>query len=326
MSEKTGFVKAEKRQAKLRLALIGPSGSGKTFSALAVATGLANGGKIAVIDTEHASASLYADIFNFDVKTLDSFNPAKYVEAIQEAESAGYGVIIVDSLSHAWAGTDGALEMHNEETVKSKSKNSYLAWRNVTPVHNAMVEKIVGCKTHIICTMRSKMEYVQEKDEATGKTVVRKIGMQPIQREGFDYEFSVVGDLDQEHNLVISKSRCRDVADSVWKKPGKEFADKLVNWLNSGKVADPEPPKIDQFAEAIKGIDAGDNAALDYLISIGWLKKTEKLNDLSSDHKEYIIANVNKFKAAVCKWIEDIRCEDIERADNQRKQQKEMAV
>jgi hypothetical protein len=305
------------------LALIGPSESGKTFSALAIATGLANGGKIAVIDTEHASASLYADLFDFDVKTLASFNPAKYVEAIQEAELAGYGVIIVDSLSHAWAGTDGALEMHNEETVKSKSKNSYLAWRNVTPVHNAMVEKIVGCRTHIICTMRSKMEYVQEKDETTGKTVVRKIGMQPIQREGFDYEFSVVGDLDQEHNLVISKSRCRDVADSVWKKPGKELAEKLLNWLNSGKA---QEPQVDKFAEAIKGIDASDNAALDYLIHIGWLKKTEKLNDLSDEHKEYIVVNVDKFKAAVAKWIEDIRCEDIERADNQREQQKETAV
>lgn len=327
-TEKTsGFVKAEKKQAKLRLALIGPSGSGKTFSALAIATALAGKGKIAVLDTERASASLYADLFEFDVKTIDSFSPLNYVEAIHQAEDAGYAVIVIDSLSHAWAAKDGALEMVNEETVKSRSKNSYLAWRNVTPVHNAMIDAIIGCKVHIVCTIRSKMDYVQEKDEATGKTVIRKVGMQPIQREGLDYEFTVVGDLDQEHNLVISKSRCRDVADSVWKKPGKEFADKLLSWLNSGKVdVLPEEPQIDSlenlFNNAVKGINEafGVHSALDYLVSVGWLKKTEKLSDLSFKHKKYIIENIDRLSAAIEKWIDEIH------ADEQRKQQKETTV
>lgn len=323
MNEKNGFVKAEKKQAKLRLALIGPSGSGKTFSALAIATGLANGGKIAVIDTERSSASLYADIFNFDVLALESFNPLKYVEAIHEAENAGYAVIIVDSLSHAWAGTDGVLEMHNEETIKSKSKNSYMAWRNVTPVHNKLVDSLIGCKAHIICTMRSKMEYVQEKDENTGKTIVRKIGMQPIQKEGLDFEFTICGDLDTEHNLVISKSRCRDVADSVWKKPGKEFADKLMTWLMSGKVADPEPPKVDAFAEAIKDFE---EYALDYLIHIGWLKKTEKLSDLANKHKQYVVENIENFKTAIEKWVFDNANPDTTDADNANKLKKETTV
>jgi len=325
MSEKTGFVKAEKRQAKLRLALIGPSGSGKTFSALAIATALAGKGKIAVLDTERASASLYADLFDFDVKTIESFSPLKYAEAIHEAEAADYAVIVIDSLSHAWTAKDGALEMVSEETVKSRSKNSYMAWRNVTPVHNAMIDAIIGCKVHIVCTIRSKMDYVQEKDESTGKTVIRKVGMQPIQREGLDYEFTVVGDLDQEHNLVISKSRCRDVADSVFKKPGKEFADKLLNWLNSGKPEEvpvkkfPDKEIWGKFDKAIEGIE---EYALDYLIHVGWLKKTEKLTDLAVEQKTYIVENLASFKSAIEKWLDEIRAND---ADGQNKTKKEQS-
>src|SRR5690349_10453718 len=83
------FKKATKEQAKLRLALIGLAGSGKTFSSLAVATHLVPGGKIAVIDTERGSASLYADRFAFDVLDLDRQGPENYVEAIEAAEQAG---------------------------------------------------------------------------------------------------------------------------------------------------------------------------------------------------------------------------------------------
>jgi hypothetical protein len=326
MSEKNGFVKAEKRQAKLRLALIGPSKSGKTFTALAIAMELAQGGKVCLIDTERKSSCLYADEkhdkgtrpFDFDVKLLETFNPLVYVDAIHEAEQAGYSVIIVDSLSHAWAGKDGALEMHNEETIKSKSKNSYMAWRNVTPSHNAMIDAIIGCKTHIICTMRSKVEYVQEKDEVTNKTVVRKVGMQPIQREGMDYEFTITGDLDQEHNLVISGTRCRVLDGKVFNKAGKDVSDILLNWLNSGKVALPEVPQVDKFAEAIKGIE---EYALDYLIHVGWLKKTEKLADLRLEHQAYVITNIDNFKKAIEKWVFDNADPDI-----QRKSKKEAMV
>ena len=103
------FTKATKQEAKLRLALAGPSGSGKTYTALQIATHL--GGPIALVDTERGSARKYADLFSFDVLELDSFHPERYIEAIHEAEEAGYAVLILDSLSHAWAGKDGALEL-----------------------------------------------------------------------------------------------------------------------------------------------------------------------------------------------------------------------
>ncbi len=224
------FQKATRRTSKLRLALCGPSGSGKTYSALSIASGL--GRKVAVIDTEYGSASLYADEFDFDALCLESFSPDSYVEAIHAAEVAGYDVIVIDSLSHAWAGSDGALEQ--VDNAKAKEKNSFTAWRNVTPKHNAMVDAIVRCKAHVIATMRSKVEYVLE-DGGSGKKVPRKVGMAPVQRDGMEYEFTICGDLDPDHNLFITKSRCREFDNKRIHNPGRPMAERLLAWLAQGK-------------------------------------------------------------------------------------------
>lgn len=235
------FQKAVKSKAKLRLGLIGPSGSGKTYTALRVATHM--GGKIAVIDTEHASASKYADEFEFDTLCLDNFNPKHYIEAIKAAGEAGYDVLIIDSLSHAWAGTDGALELADKNAAKYGG-NRFAAWRDVTPLHNQLIEAILSSPCHVIATMRSKMEYIQTTDEK-GRTVIRKVGMAPIQREGMEYEFDVVGDLDIDHNFIVSKTRCKALDGQIIKCPGKELADTLKAWLSDGAepVAPPPAPK-----------------------------------------------------------------------------------
>src|SRR5438105_1319497 len=125
------FVKATKVDAKLRMALIGPAGSGKTFTALSVAAGL--GGRVAVLDSEHGSASKYADLFEFDVIEPETFSPQVYIDAVLEAERAGYGVIVLDSLSHAWAGKGGALEMVDAASRRAKG-NKFIAWGEVTPL------------------------------------------------------------------------------------------------------------------------------------------------------------------------------------------------
>lgn len=239
------FKKATKRQAKARIAIDGPSGSGKTYSALIAAQVLARGGQVAVVDTERGSASLYADLFEFDVLELDRFDPRVYVEAIQAAEEAGYAVIVLDSLSHAWEGEGGALDLVDDASKRSKSGNSFTAWKDVTPLHRRLVDAMLQSKAHVIATMRTKMEYVQEKDERTGKTVIRKVGMAPIQRQGIEYEFTIVGDMDIEHNLIISKSRCAEMADAVVSKPDAKFWKRFADWLNSGEepeeTASPDP-------------------------------------------------------------------------------------
>ena len=234
------FQKAVKYGALLRLALIGTSGSGKTFSALAIATGL--GLPIAFIDTERGSARKYADLFDFDVLELESFSVENFIAAINAAERGGYKVLIIDSLSHAWSGKDGILEFVDMETAKSRAKNAYTSgWRAATPLHNKLVDTILCCKMNVIACMRSKSEYVLE--EMNGKKVPRKIGLQPVQREGMEYEFDVMGDLDQDHNLIISKSRCAAIDNKLFPRPGAEFAAILNEWLGGSPapVAAPAP-------------------------------------------------------------------------------------
>lgn len=254
------FKPATKTQAKLRLALIGLAGSGKTYSALAIGTALVPGGKVALIDTERGSASLYADKFTFDTLDLESHAPGEYVDAIEAAEAAGYDVIVIDSLSHAWAGKDGALEQVDKIAKREGKTNNFTAWRDVTPQHNKLVDAIVSCRAHVVVTMRSKMEYALEKDEKTGKSSVRKIGLAPIQREGLDYEMTLVGDMDLTHTLIVSKSRCLGAVEvgEVIPKPGAKLAEKLRAWLGSGAVpvAKPVPMSSPATIEAGNAIGA----------------------------------------------------------------------
>lgn len=242
------FTKANKTQSRLRLALIGPSGSGKTYTALTLAQHL--GQRVAVIDTERGSASKYADLFSFDVLELDSFNPITYVEAIKAAEAAGYDVLIIDSLSHAWMGKEGALEQVDRAAKRSQSGNSFAAWRDVTPMHNALVDAMLQSRCHIIGTMRAKTEYVVEMNEK-GKQTPRKVGLAPVQRDGLEYEFDVVADMNLDNDLIVSKTRCPAIAGQVISKPGKPLADTLHQWLTSGAPI-PEPKEAQPAIPAVE--------------------------------------------------------------------------
>jgi len=199
------FRKAERKKAKLRLGITGPAGSGKTYGALLVAKGL--GGKTALIDTENGSGDLYASDFDYDVGAISApYEVQKYLQAIYDAERADYEIIIIDSLSHVWAGEGGLLDLQGKITDASYSKNSYTAWRKVTPLHNKLIEAMLNSPCHIIATMRSKTEYVQTENEK-GKKEIIKVGLAPVQREGMDYEFTTVFDLTQNHSVTVSKDR-----------------------------------------------------------------------------------------------------------------------
>lgn len=292
------FRRATKEQAKLRMALIGPAGSGKTYTALNIARNL--GQRIALVDTEHGSASKYADLFEFDVLELESFHPANYIEAIHAAEQAGYEVLIIDSLSHAWMGKDGALELVDRAAKRSPSGNTFAAWRDVTPLHNQLVEAMLACKCHLIVTMRSKMEYVQDKDEH-GKTVIRKVGLQPVQRDGLEYEFDVVADMDISNNLIVSKARCPQLSGAVISKPGQEVADILRAWLTTG--APPAEKAKSLTPQLTPSPTAADDAAMraelkNLMLSVG--VKPGKLD----------VVAANRFG----KSIGDMTAEEVQRA------------
>ncbi len=248
------FKRAQKFESKLRLALAGPAGSGKTFTALTLAHALADDGGVALIDTERRSASKYADIFPpFDVMELDSFHPDKFVQGIHEAEKAGYAVLVIDSLSHAWNGTGGLLEIVDAITKRSTSKNSFNAWGEATPIQNRLIDAITRSPLHIIATMRSKTEYVVEMG-SNGKTAPRKVGTAPIQRDNVEYEFDVFCDLDIENTLIVQKSRCPALSGAVIAKPDSKVADVLKAWL-SGTPAPAKEPTYREVYE--KGKDKG---------------------------------------------------------------------
>jgi hypothetical protein len=236
------FQKAVKTQAKLRFAIAGPSGSGKTFSSLRIATAM--GGPIAVIDTEHGSASKYADLFDFDVLEIaPPYHPNKFINAIKAAEDAGYKIVIIDSLSHAWEGAGGVLEI-KEEFAKQRSFNDYTAWKPAGDIHSRLINAMLESSIHVFATMRSKTAYSMDEviEDGRKKTKVVKQGMAPIQRTGTEYEFDVMMTMDIQNCGAIEKTRCYLLRGQVYTDPGEELAEILVKWLADGAEA-PEKPK-----------------------------------------------------------------------------------
>ena len=253
------FKRAERKQAKLRLALSGPSGSGKTTGALLIAKGL--GGKIAVLDTERGSASLYADLVDFDVVELGPpYTPERYIEIIHEAEKAGYDTLILDSITHEWNGEGGVLQIVDTVARTKLRGNSYMAWNEGTPRHQKFIDTMLASPLHIIATMRSKAVYV-ETEKANGKKGVEKQGSAPQQRDGLEYEFTAVLDLNVDGNLATaSKDRTRLFRDPF--TITEETGHKLLEWLNSGKsFAAQEREAIQEVREQAKA--SNDNPASD---------------------------------------------------------------
>lgn len=265
------FRKAERRKAKLRLGLCGPSGSGKTKSSLLIAKGI--GERIAFIDTENGSGDLYSNLFDYDILTLKHYAPEHYIKAIKEAEKLNYEVLIIDSLTHAWSGEGGVLSMVDNATHSSNSKNSYYAWRNVTPQHNLLVETILKSNLHIIVTMRTKTSYEIQTDEK-GKSKPVKIGLAPIQREGMDYEFTTVLDLSIEGHVATASKDRTELFDGKFEIPTIETGIKLKDWLNNG-ISDEE---VNQ-SEINKSIEVLEQAKNDFDLR-------ELFSDLWKSNKE----------------------------------------
>lgn len=301
------FKRAERKAAKLRAAICGTSGSGKTYSALLLARGLGN--RIAVIDTERGSAELYSDLFDYDVAQLEPpYTPKRFIALINEA-ARHYDVLIIDSLSHAWSGEGGVLAMHDNAARADKAGNSYTAWRNVTPEHNALVEAVLGAPCHVICSMRSKTAYEMTTDDR-GKKKPIKIGLAPIQRDGMEYEFTLVFDVSVDgHIATASKDRTR-----LWESRNEVITEshgrELKAWLESGKdvqeviqppaaTSAPPPVTVRDFDEEIAEIT--DPAEIrPWLIytaqSYGWTKTDQvylALKAACAEHAEHLHNQAN---------------------------------
>jgi len=275
--------KAVRAQQKLRLAISGPSGSGKTWSSLLLAKSIGSK-KICVIDTEKGSASLYGDRYEFDtLELLPPFSPARFIEAIKTVADAGYDCIIIDSATHLWDGEGGCLDMVNRIASQSNSRNSYVAWGKVTPEYNRFIEAILQSPTHMIVTMRAKTAYELEKD-SNGKVSPVKKGMEPKMRDGFEFEFTTIFELDIQHNFIVSKDRSGIFTNTTIPEPfDNKVGVKLSEWLNSGVVA----PSNEYLTPVLTLIESA--TTIDELTQI---------KDKAKSEYEFTAAETGKFKAA----------------------------
>ncbi len=250
------FTKAVRKKAKARVALSGPSGAGKTYSSLLIAKGM--GGKTAMLDTERGSGSLYSDLMDYDtIEMSPPFAPERFVEIIQAAEAAGYETLIIDSSTHEWNGAGGVLELVDMAAKASRSGNSYNAWNEGSARHKKFVDAILQANMHVIVTMRSKSAYVQDRDEKSGKTKITKVGMAPEQRDGFEYEFTVMFDMANESNVAsTSKDRTQ-----LFKDPhviSVETGKRLRDWLESGAIpalTDEEAARYENSIQTSQNLD-----------------------------------------------------------------------
>lgn len=238
--------KATRKKVKLRLGLSAVAGGGKTYSALLLAKGLVNDwNKIAVIDTENNSASLYSHLGEFNTIELAApYSPERYIQAIDACVNAGMECIIIDSITHEWDGKGGCLEIADQVTQASNSKNSYTAWAKVTPRHQAFIDKILQCQAHVITTVRRKQDYDMVKDG--NKTQVVKVGMKEVTREGFEYELTCNFNLETSHYCTASKDR---TGLFMGKDPfivTEETGKMIKEWCESG---------VDEVQEAIKKLE-----------------------------------------------------------------------
>lgn len=227
--------KATRKQVKLRLNLSAPSGAGKTMSALLMAKGLVGTwDKIAVIDTENGSASLYSHLGDFNVVDLQApFTPEKYTEALNACVKAGIECIIIDSSSHEW----NCLLEENEILAQTAFRgNTWSAWSKTTPRHDRFVQSVLHCPAHVITCTRSKMETVM----GEGKKV-HKVGMKDVQREGWEYELTVSLNIDRDTHLATPSKDRTNLFEG--KQPfliSEETGQAIKKWCDSGVATKPE--------------------------------------------------------------------------------------
>lgn len=249
----TTFKKASRQQQRVKIGIAGPSGAGKTMGALALAHQLASSpDKVAVLDTENGSASLYADRYAFDViEVRPPYLSQKFLDGIQAAVEGGYEVLVIDSISHQWDG-DGGILQRKEET-DARGGNHFSNWAPFTKEHNAFRAALLNAPIHLICTMRSKQAYQME--ENGKKSTPKKLGLQPIQREGMEYEFTLTFDVQMDHKASASKDRTTIFADKLTDLTDPKTGKALLAWLDA---AEPVAMVTNEQRDALVGIMGAD--------------------------------------------------------------------
>ncbi len=270
--------KSKRENVKLRLGISGASGFGKTYSALLLAYGMTKDwNKIALIDTENSSASLYSDLGDFSVLDLQApYSPERYIQAIEVCEKAQIEVIIIDSISHEWQGTGGCLQIHE------KMGGRFQDWAKVTPRHQTFIDKILQSTCHIITTTRRKIDYSLDIGN-NGKTKVVKHGTKEITRDGYEYELTVNFELVNEQHLTkASKDRTGLFMDKPEFTITEKTGEKLLNWCNKKSIT--ENDVLNQINSALSVSELGEiykeNPDYQYKLETEFKNKKQQLEHL----------------------------------------------
>lgn len=303
----SGFKKAVRTQRPLRMAIYGPSGSGKTLTSLIIGRELVGqDGTIALIDTERSSASVYAkdpetgNGHDFDTQSLTNYTHSDYITLIEQAKN--YDMLIIDSISHAWDGKDGILDLVEVVTngQKSAKKDSFRAWSDprVRNAEDSLWGAVLGFPGHVIVTMRAKTAYERSVDER-GNTKIVKLGLEPRQRKGIEFEFDVIAEMDKEHYLEVDKARDPEgkLEGQRIHKPGVEFARLIKTWLDSGSTpAEDYGKRIAAVCERIAKLMEEDLADVKEK-TWGWIKLQYDTEDLSTISNENLALIPEKLMA-----------------------------
>ncbi len=282
------FKKAERSQKKLRLAMAGVSGSGKTYSALRIATGISKeiGKPIAFIDTEHGAASIYANEFTFDKVDLTNETPIpEYIKAIKEAGMAGYGVLIIDSMSHPWESLLDTVDMVANAKYRG---NSWSAWgdKSAGKLYEDFINAILSSPCHIIACFRVKTQWEVTKD-SDGKTKPIKIGLTPQQRANIEYEFDMFMEGDINHTFIFSKSRISKFQDAIIEKPSEELGISILKELNEGKAVE-----IDMLANERAAIAKATSIdELTRIYNTSPFQDLQEFRNMLSERKQQLLSN-----------------------------------
>lgn len=224
---------AVRHQSKARISIAGVSGSGKTYTALELAKGLGN--LTVVIDSQYGQSALYAHIFDFRIFKIDTHSPELYAKAIRAFDAQGFDTIIVDSISMAWAGPDGALALV-DKAAKKYQGNTYAAWGDVTPLQHDMIDALLSCNAHVIVTLQSKMKHEIVTND-NGKKVPIEIGVEPIQRDGFEYVMDTdIRMVKDGHVATITKTRYSELDGLTIEKPDASLSEFILDQLNVGEA------------------------------------------------------------------------------------------
>lgn len=298
---------------RLRMALAGPDKVGKSFGSLLLATHiierlrekgeLEGNGEIAALDTEHNRLKVYADQFRFFDENITDYSPENFIKAISAAEAGGFSFLIIDSFTHEWKGRGGVLEIHSK-----MSGNSFANWGKARPIHNAVIERILASRLHVICTVRSRVKYVQE-----GSTVT-KIGMRPQQEKDFLFEFDLVGYMDayrdsQTHKMVrkirFDGTRCEPLDGRIIENPGADLAYTIADWLSRGERAEPTAGIL--TAEQVARLTAG---ATEVGFDDAWWRQmlmrygVGRIEDMTLPNAQEVASEIRKRRADLARQAE----------------------